>query len=130
MKEQSAKIDPYDMGVASRLRAIRRQRKLTQQDVAARLGVSYQQLQKYETGANRISAGGVHRLSRIFDVPISAFFEGEDEKSGAVSDPAELELLRDFRGVPSPGLRKAIAGFIHAIQADGKGPSKSTAAGD
>lgn len=56
--------DPIDVQVGARLRALRKMRKPTQSELAGALGLSFQQVQKYENGANRISASGWHRTRR------------------------------------------------------------------
>ena len=67
-----------DRHVGANLRRLRLERNLTQQILADRLEVSYQQLQKYERGTNRLSASTIYDLSWILEVPITAFFEGLD----------------------------------------------------
>jgi transcriptional regulator with XRE-family HTH domain len=71
-----------DKHVGARLRAARLEAGKSQTDVAEALGITFQQVQKYEKSTNRISAGKLHELSRLFDVPVQFFFDGMD---GAVS---------------------------------------------
>ena len=72
---------PVDVHVGKRLKQIRTLRRMSQTDVAKRLDLSFQQIQKYEIGSNRIAASRLFELSRILDVPTSYFFEGiADEK--------------------------------------------------
>jgi transcriptional regulator with XRE-family HTH domain len=107
----------FDAGVAARIRAVRVQKKLSQTDTAAGVGVSYQQMQKYETGANRISARSLHKLAVFLDVPIAVFFEGQDELSGRpLIDPQEVELLEAFRGIPLPHLQAWIVRTIRDLR--------------
>jgi transcriptional regulator with XRE-family HTH domain len=79
--------------------------------VAEALGLTFQQLQKYEKGANRISAGKLHELSRLFDTPVQFFFDG---MAGAVSrrgngkGPAALDPLTRFGGT-SEGMKIVMA---------------------
>ena len=74
---------PVDLHVGRRLRQRRRLLGLTQQKLAEAVAIRFQQIQKYESGANRISASRLWALSRALDVPVSYFFEGIDE-GGAV----------------------------------------------
>ena len=68
--------DPIDLFVGSRMRERRLQAGLSQVALAERLGVSFQQVQKYETAANRVSASTLFRLSHVLGVPPGYFFEG------------------------------------------------------
>lgn len=71
--------DPIDVFVGRRIRGRRRLLDLSQRDVADRVGVGFQQVQKYETGLNTISAPRLVAISRALEVPISYFFDGLDE---------------------------------------------------
>src|SRR5215475_13236549 len=66
--------DPVDAEVAKRVRALRLERGLSQTELSDALGVTFQQVQKYERGANRISAGRLFRIAKVFDVPVTFFF--------------------------------------------------------
>jgi transcriptional regulator with XRE-family HTH domain len=65
-----------DRHVASRVRSRRQEVGLSQETVADALGVTFQQLQKYEQAVNRISAGALYRLALTLEVPVGYFFEG------------------------------------------------------
>ena len=67
---------PIDHHVGQRLRQRRRLLGLTQQKLAEAVNIRFQQIQKYESGANRISASRLWSLSRALDIPVSYFFEG------------------------------------------------------
>lgn len=67
---------PVDRHVGARLRALRIQRGLSQGAVAERVGLTFQQLQKYEKGTNRVSASKLFELAGILDVPVQEFFLG------------------------------------------------------
>lgn len=69
-------VDPVDLHVGETLRRLRRERSLSQTAIAASIGVTFQQVQKYELGTNRISASAMYGIARRMVVPISAFFEG------------------------------------------------------
>ena len=68
--------DVVDVHVGRRVREVRLLRNLTQEELGEKIGVSYQQVQKYETGANRISASRLYRIAVEFDVLPGWFFEG------------------------------------------------------
>lgn len=75
---------PIDLHVGRRLRQRRRLLGLTQQKLAEAVSIRFQQIQKYESGANRISASRLWSLARALDVPVAYFFDGVEE-SGAVA---------------------------------------------
>lgn len=72
--------NPVDIYVGNRLRQRRMLMGLSQKQMAANLGVTFQQVQKYENGVNRISASRLWDISKILKAPIEFFFEGMDEK--------------------------------------------------
>lgn len=78
--------------VGANIRRLRTDNGMTLQAFASRLGVSHQQLQKYETGSNRVSAGVLYRVSCALCVPVGALFEGVDDN--ADPDPAATDLAR------------------------------------
>lgn len=84
-KGKPCEIDIY---VGQRIREARNEMDLTQEQVAAHLGISFQQIQKYERGSNRIAAGRLAQLSKIFRCPIAWFFpdEYQDKESLRLSD--------------------------------------------
>ena len=69
---------PVDIHVGSVIRKLRRDAGMTQQQLADMVGIKFQQIQKYETGANRVSASRLWEISRALSVPISRFFEDFD----------------------------------------------------
>jgi transcriptional regulator with XRE-family HTH domain len=112
-----------DQHVGERIRARRTELGLTQEQLAEALNVSYQQVQKYETGANRISAGRIFELARKLRVDVSYFFEGLPLDAPAEQVPLEhggrqrsaIELVRKFAQIEDPQVRSAIAALVKAI---------------
>ena len=112
-----------DQQVGERIRARRAELGLTQEQLAQALQVSYQQVQKYETGANRISAGRILEIARKLGVDISYFFEGLGPEPSGEPPPLEhggrqrsaIELVRKFAQIEDPHVRAAIAGLVKAI---------------
>ena len=86
--------NPVDLHVGSKLREIRLKRGLSQERLAEEMGITFQQVQKYEKGLNRIGASRLWDLSQVLGEPISYFYEGmnEDEKN---KSPRKINLLRD-----------------------------------
>src|SRR4051795_8296778 len=68
--------DPRDAEIGKRIRARRLERGLSQTELGQRLGVTFQQIQKYEKGANRVGAGRLQRIAEVLDVPITFFYDG------------------------------------------------------
>lgn len=110
-----------DARVGERIRERRTELGLTQEDLAKQLMISYQQLQKYETGANRVSAGRLYEIARILNTDVHYFFEGLDPSTEA--RPLEhggknrlaIELVRNFVHIDDPDLRSAISGLVKSL---------------
>jgi transcriptional regulator with XRE-family HTH domain len=94
--------NPTDVRVGARLRLRRKMLGLSQEKLAEEVGVTFQQVQKYERGASRIGASRLYELSRAMDVPVSFFFDNTDPvrapATGGFAEPAieafESDLLR------------------------------------
>src|SRR4051812_39441977 len=93
--------DDIDEYLGRRLRRRRRLLGLTQQQLAHACGVRFQQIQKYECAANRMSAGRLYQIAKVLDVPVSYFFEGF-EAPAETSAPREIEPSRDGFGPNDP----------------------------
>jgi transcriptional regulator with XRE-family HTH domain len=100
---------PVDVHVGKRVRHRRWMLGVTQQQLAERVGIKFQQIQKYETGMNRISASRLWDIAEALDVPISFFFEGldaggrldsESMAGDLMSDKEALELVRSYYAIP------------------------------
>jgi transcriptional regulator with XRE-family HTH domain len=85
--------DPIDKHVGNTLRNIRYMRGMTQEELARHLGVKFQQVQKYETGMNRVSASRLYRAARALDAKVSDFFPAEDNKSDLLK-PHTIEMIK------------------------------------
>jgi transcriptional regulator with XRE-family HTH domain len=107
--------DPIDQHVGGQLRLRRAQAGLTQTELGAKVGLSFQAVQKYETGENRISASRLYQLARILNVSLPYFFEGLDEtgqpeETVGASDLTRKEasmVLGAYYGIKDPRLRSA-----------------------
>lgn len=121
-----------DAHVGSRVRLRRKLLKLTQTELAQKLSLTFQQLQKYEKGHNRISAGRLYRISEALDVPISFFFDDLPVDlapvGGAAITPAEAsfdsdvlskeetsKLLRAYYRIEDPHVRKSIFELVRSV---------------
>jgi transcriptional regulator with XRE-family HTH domain len=107
---------PVDVHVGKRIRHRRWLVGMTQQQLAEQVGIKFQQIQKYETGANRVSASRLWDISRTLQVSISFFFEGiEDQVDGAeakeaptdiMADKEALDLIRSYYAIPENQRRR------------------------
>lgn len=111
---------PVDVHVGMRVRHRRWMVGMTQQQLGEKVGIKFQQIQKYETGMNRISASRLWDIAATLDVPISFFFEGlegademaADMAAGAqpqgdlLADKEALELVRSYYSIPEAQRRR------------------------
>ena len=110
-----------DAHVGGRIRDRRTSLGLTQEHLANALNISYQQVQKYETGANRVSAGRLYEVAKILQSDVSYFFEGLNE--GLEAEPlghggknrSTIELVRNFGAIDNPSIRAAVSGLVKSI---------------
>ena len=104
---------------------IRRRRILlgfTQDQLGEALGISYQQIQKYETGANRISAGRLYQIAETLETPIGWFFDGagtreqdRSEEDSLSSTRHVIELVRGFSRIGEDRLRMAVLSLVRTL---------------
>jgi transcriptional regulator with XRE-family HTH domain len=109
---------PVDVHVGKRVRHRRWMLGMTQQQLADKVGIKFQQIQKYETGMNRISASRLWDIAEAMDVSIAFFFEGfEDEGVAArvseqpvpgdiAGDKEAIELVRTYNAIPAEQRRR------------------------
>lgn len=110
---------PVDVHVGKRIRHRRWLVGMTQQQLAESVGIKFQQIQKYETGANRVSASRLWDIAESLDVPVSFFFEGiEDDAapqeraagetvpSDLLGDKEALDLVRSYYAIPENQRRR------------------------
>lgn len=121
--------DAVDVRAGSRLRMARRLKKMSQSELGRQLGVTFQQIQKYEKGTNRISASRIAAAANILGVLPSFFFdetEGPAPASASASNEMNrlvdliasgeaLELNSHFARIKSPEKRKAVVALVDAI---------------
>jgi transcriptional regulator with XRE-family HTH domain len=87
--------DPRDAEIGKRVRALRLHRGLSQTELGNELEITFQQVQKYEKGTNRISAGRLQKIGEVLNVPITFFFKG-DEEEGTKSGSTPADVNFDF----------------------------------
>src|SRR5947209_11258457 len=116
--------DPVDIEVGHRIRIERLARGLSQTALANQLGVTFQQVQKYEKGVNRVGAGRITKIAEVLGIEVGTFFgakdmmQGDDAKEGAAS-PLKLltvsgafRLLRAYGDIEDSDLRRAIVDLV------------------
>jgi transcriptional regulator with XRE-family HTH domain len=125
-KNFSRKLDPLDILVGKRIRTQRLHRKMSQSELGKRLGITFQQIQKYESGVNRVGAGRLQTIAKVFDLPVNVFF-GEDSATQDASDAANetvlnflntaraVKLVKDFARIKDPALQQAIVALVEKI---------------
>jgi transcriptional regulator with XRE-family HTH domain len=130
--------NPIDKHVGSRVRMRRMMIAMSQEKLGERLGITFQQIQKYEKGTNRIGASRLQQIASVLSVPVSFFFEGAPvpEAAGGVSEPASpayvsdflatsdgLALTKAFMKVKDPKVRRRIVDLVEAMVAE-EAPSR------
>jgi len=126
----------YDIGlyIGLKLKSRRNEMGLTQQELGRSIGISFQQVQKYEKGANRISAANLFEIAKVLKVPVAYFFEGFDEfmdnlapsfrdmdenfvHNDSFSSMETLNLINTYYRVENPKVRKKFVDLIESISA-------------
>lgn len=110
-----------DEHVGERIRQRRTVLGLTQEQLSQALSISYQQLQKYETAANRVSAGRLFEIAIKLDVDIGYFFDGlkadsrEEPMPHGGRNRITLDLVKNFMDIHDPSIRSAVASLVKSL---------------
>ena len=127
--------NPIDVRVGARLRLRRQMLGLSQEKLGEAIGLTSQQVQKYERGANRIGASRLYELSRVLDVPVSFFFDDTDPvrapatggfaesqaeafEADLLRKPETLELVRAFFEIDDPTIRRRLMDLVKALASE------------
>ncbi len=119
-EDQASSPDPLDVAIGARVRARRRMLGLSQTALGEELGVTFQQIQKYERGINRISGSTLIRLGKVLGVPAGSLL-GDDEIAGEAPAWAHLmksgvaETVDALASVRSPAIRRQIVALARAL---------------
>lgn len=122
-----------DSHVGGRIRKRRTLLGLTQEQLASALNISYQQVQKYETGANRVSAGRLYQISQELSVEVGYFFEGletagnEEMPHGGRNRPT-IELAKNFSEIHNASVRAAVSNLVRTLTSGEHDNHEDTAA--
>lgn len=121
MKRSTPEYQTIERHVGLKIRELRVQLGLTQQQLAEMIGVTYQQAHKYERGVNRISAGRLYEIARVLGVDVGYFFEG----LGTSGEPRQserqrlcLEVSRNFSNIENERHREAVNQLCRILAAN------------
>jgi transcriptional regulator with XRE-family HTH domain len=142
-RERETRASPIDVHVGTRIRLRRTLLGMSQERLGEALGLTFQQVQKYERGVNRVGASRLFDLSRVLDVPIAFFFDdmpeplaaahggqayrrvvGFAETQEAFGDETmnrreTLELVRAYYRITDPSVRKRVFDLIKSLMTEG-----------
>jgi transcriptional regulator with XRE-family HTH domain len=114
--------DPLDVMVGAKIRIFRTDRGLSQSDLAGKIGVAFQQVQKYEKGINRVGASRLSRIAAALDISVGELFASSADKPAdpkspfrLLADPDALRVLKAFSRTSDPRVRRAIARLVESI---------------
>jgi len=126
--------NPTDKHVGGRVRMRRMMLGMSQTELGNNIGLTFQQVQKYEKGTNRIGAGRLQQIARILKVPVGFFFEGSPREGGAASETDQaplpsyvndflatsdgLALTKAFMQIKDANLRRRIVSLVQEITDD------------
>lgn len=119
---------PTDVLVGQNIRICRLRRGISQEELGRRIGVTFQQVQKYEKGVNRVGASRLTQIAETLEVPITTLFEGANTTSNLPNDqtpqyllarPHSLRLLQSFEKIKNDGMRLAV---LHLVESLGDSP--------
>jgi transcriptional regulator with XRE-family HTH domain len=125
-----------DVRGGSRIRLRRVEREMRQNDLADALGITYQMVQKYENGANRVSASRLQAIADALSTSPSYFFDGDRKRARAprktesdtlitlVKDEQARRLIRAFCAINDKRLRGRIVGFVEQLQQGGRAKTR------
>ncbi|KQP61208.1 XRE family transcriptional regulator [Methylobacterium sp. Leaf399] len=125
MPKQTTDVDRL---VGLRITALRKARGLSQTALGTAVGVTFQQVQKYEKGQNRVGAGRLREIARLLEVPVTAFFEDEEGGSqndafGFLGTQGAIELLRAYALIEDDQLRRDVLALVRTASKMGKQPA-------
>ena len=108
-----------DVLIGQKLRALRLDRGLSQSDLGDLVGITFQQLQKYENGANRISAGRLARVAAALKVPVTAFYAAgareSDRAFAYLNSAGAVRLVRAYAEIAERGRKAALVAVAEAL---------------
>lgn len=121
-----------DKGIGQKIRVARLAKGWTQTELGETLGVTFQQIQKYEKGGNRVGSGRLFQIAELLEVPLMSFFSDEKPSRktptpgpfGLLDDPLTLQMLKEFTKVSHLETRRALLSVVERM-AEGAKRSKA-----
>lgn len=110
-----------DRQIGARVRQIRLLRRMTQTELGDAVDLTFQQIQKYENGANRIGGSRLWQFCHIFDVPITYFFEDikqqpkKNHLATLLEQPETIKLVRNYHAIKDEEVRKGAYALLHGL---------------
>ena len=113
MTRRTEKADAIDKHIGEQIRSVRENLGMTQGELAQKVGVSYQQVHKYERGTNRISAGRLGLIANILQQSVQSFYDGFTGHAHVMPDATQesrlcIEMAKHFRQIPNPRYQEAL----------------------
>jgi len=137
VEDNKKKPNPIDTHVGSRIRLRRNMLGMSQEKLGENLGITFQQIQKYEKGANRVGASRLQAIASILGVPVAFFFEdapGQEKAAGGFAEdsptsfavefcstPEGLQLNRAFYRIADPKVRRRIVELVKSLSGEDAG---------
>ncbi|MCT8998244.1 helix-turn-helix domain-containing protein [Chelativorans intermedius] len=134
MQNNKKKPNPIDVHVGSRIRLRRNMLGISQEKLGESLGITFQQIQKYEKGTNRVGASRLQAIASILNAPVSFFFEGAPGEDGApapgmaeegaafvtdfLNTSEGIQLNRAFVKISDPKVRRRVLELVKALAAE------------
>jgi transcriptional regulator with XRE-family HTH domain len=115
LNREGENMSEFDQAIGRNLRRMRVRAGLTQQGLAGHLGVTFQQVQKYENGKNRLPLESLYRLANLFKAPVDSFFRGIGLPKPEEDDPHLLRLYQTMAGVRNKALRHKIVQVVDIL---------------
>lgn len=122
------KSTPIDAIVGRNIRVYRLAKGLSQTELGNKLGITFQQIQKYEKGTNRVGSGRLYQIGIVLDVPLMSFFEGAEKAASKkdaspfdlLADPLSLRLVQSFSEIADRHTQSAVVALVERMSSSRK----------
>lgn len=119
MRKRRDARDPIDVAVGTKIRLRRNELGISQKTLADALGVTFQQVQKYENGANRVSASSLARIAKVLEMPVAGLFDNEADPAPnlfeMIGAPGAADMLEAYAAIPSNDCRQALLAVVRVL---------------
>jgi transcriptional regulator with XRE-family HTH domain len=127
-KTSNKSASKVDKLVGRNIRVHRLVKGLTQEVLGEKLGVTFQQIQKYEKGTNRVGSGRLYQIAAILEMPVTAFFEGGEPSTALrnsspydlLADPVSLRMVQAFSEIADHKTRRAVLALVESMNSTEK----------